>query len=158
MTAHWVALQNLNRQWSLFPFKVLFSLTICEIIYHFKVLSHQAVQVIFVSSVQLQTEDTSVTWTRRLKGVRFILAMDQFGLTSLYMFCSFSFSSAFMHADTFSTVRRQTSLFSPSVTILHKKPTIWSFIHRIYSLLINTALLKCVNIMWYELHILWTCL
>lgn len=44
---------------------------------------------------------------------------DGHGLTSLYMFCSFSFSSGFMPADTFSTVRRQTSLFSPSVTILH---------------------------------------
>lgn len=43
------------------------------------------------------------------------------GLTSLYIFCSFSFSSGFMPADTFSKVRRQTSLFSPSVTILYSR-------------------------------------
>ncbi len=39
-------------------------------------------------------------------------------LTSLYMFCSLSFSSGFMALDTFSKVRRQISFFSPSVTIL----------------------------------------
>lgn len=40
-------------------------------------------------------------------------------LTSLYMFCSLSFSSGFMTLDTFSRESRQTSVFSPSVTILH---------------------------------------
>lgn len=61
-----------------------------------------------------------------LKAVFFISAVglqDMWGveLTSLYMLCSLSSSSGFMAVDTFSTVRRQISLFSPSVTILHKK-------------------------------------
>lgn len=56
-------------------------------------------------------------------------------LTSLYMFCSLTLSSGFIHADTFSTVRRQTSLLSPSVTILHNNTNITPALHLIHHLL-----------------------